>query len=102
MEDILTKLRALGVHIPTGLGDKELLHLAKMLNPWGVSTGTTPDGTFATTKLKQLTWEENASTSYGATPAEAALKLLLKQLEAGAYSVQSTNYKQDSMRYRAN
>ena len=102
MQDILTKLRALGVHIPEGLTEKQLTNYAKVLNPWTVSTGMSPDGCYATTKKSQLSGDEDASTSYGRDPAEAALKLLLKQLEAGAYSVQSTNYKRDSMSYRAN
>jgi len=102
MEDILTKLRALGVHIPTGLGEEQLLLLAKILNPWIANTGISTDGCYATTKLKQLTGKENASTSYGATQAEAAMKLLLKQMEAGAFTAQSTTYKQSSMAYCAN
>lgn len=101
MKTTITKLRALGVHIPEGLTDQQLAHLAKLLNPWTVSTGTGPDGTYATTKLAQLTWEETASTSYGQSPADAALKLLLKQLEADAYPIHSTHYKQDCQRNRA-
>ena len=102
MEAILEQLRALGVHIPEKLTEEQLLRLAQLLSPWSVSIGTNADGCYASTKRKQLTADENASTSYGATQAEAAMKLLLKQLKAGDFTTQSTTYKQDSMSFRAN
>jgi hypothetical protein len=101
MEDILTRLRELGLRLPHGLSDEQLTNYLKVLCPWSMTTAATDDGCYATTKRKQFTGEENASTSYGQTPAEAAAKLLLKQLEAGAYPVYTTQYKADAMAHRA-
>ena len=100
MEAILEQLRALGVHLPADSSEEQLLRLSRLANPWSVSTGMSPDGCYATTRKKQLTGEESASTSYGRTPAEAACKLLLKQLQAGAYPTTTTAYKTDAMAYR--
>jgi hypothetical protein len=113
MQELLNQLRALGVHIPPHLGnpevrvppaqaEAELLRQAKLLNPWSVATGPGADGYYATTKRKQLSPVDDASTSYAATEVEAALKLLLKQLKASAYNAQTTEYKMSSMAFRAN
>ena len=106
MEDILTKLRALGVHIPEGLGDKELLRLAKLLNPWTVSTGFELDEEVTATVepwcYATTTSRDRDNWVWGYSEAEAAMNLLLTQLTDNRYPVTSTAYKQSSMAYRAN
>ena len=104
MEAILEQLRALGVHIPQGLGDKELLRLAKVLNPWTVSTGFELDEEVTAT-VKPWCYATTTSKNrdnwvWGYSEAEAGMCLLLKQLQEGFYPVSSTTYKMDAMAYR--
>ena len=105
MEDILTKLRALGVHIPEHAAGEQLVSLAQKLCPWTITMGAVGREHYATTRRNTaLTKDADASSYliYGVTREEAATKLLLTQLQAGKYSVRDTEYKQTAMDYRRN
>lgn len=103
MEHMLEELRALGVVIPAHLQGEELVSLAKKLCTWTITMGAVGREHYATTRRNaELTKDADASSYliYGNTRQEAAMKLLLTQLQAGKYSVRDTEYKQTAMEYR--
>ena len=101
MQDILTKLRALGVHIPEGLDSSALVRLAKLLCPWTLTVDTIQDAQ-AVHYRAYTRKDQTDAVAEASTPELAAFTLLHMQLEAGKYTAQDTAYKTSSMAYRAN
>ena len=101
MEAILTKLRALGVHIPEGLDSSALVRLAKLLCPWTLTVDSIQEAQDVYYRAYTRK-DQTADVAEASTPELAAFTLLHLQLQAGKYSAQDTTYKTSSMAYRAN
>lgn len=91
MKHILARLLELDIHIPDNLDDESLLRLAKRLNPWTVTVEPHPEeaGTYRAYTRKDLTGEVFCAN----TPHEAALGLLLYQLDEKRFTSHDTTYK---------